>query len=166
MFAPFVEAAILEMAMREPSYAFLLPIRLFAGWVFLTESLAKLSGDWVAQKKLTLIVGGWLREGKTYAFYVPFLREVVLPHADTFAWAIIAGELLVGAALLAGLFTRLAAFGGVLLVGNFMLARGDGAAPNQTAPFVAMLLTLMLTHAGRTLGLDVALRGKVPAWFS
>ena len=76
------------------------------------------------------------------------------------------GELLVGAALLAGLFTRFAGAIGVVLVGNFLLGRGDGFGVNNTAPWVLMMLTIMLTAPGRTLGLDAALRGKVPRWLA
>jgi thiosulfate dehydrogenase [quinone] large subunit len=113
-----------------------------------------------------VILGGWLREGKPYSFYAPFVRSVILPHAHQFGVAVVGGELLVGAALLAGLFARWAALGGLLLSLNFMLARGDGVDANPTAPLVAICLTLMLVASGRSLGLDGALRGKVPSWLS
>jgi thiosulfate dehydrogenase [quinone] large subunit len=107
-----------------------------------------------------------MREGRPYGFYLPFLRLVVLPHAHGFAYLVSFGELLVGAALLAGLFSRLAAFGGLVLVGNFLLARGDGIGVNGTMPFVVMMLTLMLTGPGRSLGLDAALKGRLPRWLA
>jgi thiosulfate dehydrogenase [quinone] large subunit len=146
--------------------AFLLPLRLFCGWVFLNAGLGKLAGGWLVKPELTTTLLGWIREGKPYSFYVPFLRAVVLPHAHGFAYLISFGELLVGAALLAGLFSRLAAFGGLLLVFNFLLARGDGIGVNGTMPFVVMTLTLMLTGPGRSLGLDAALRGRLPRWLA
>jgi thiosulfate dehydrogenase [quinone] large subunit len=143
-----------------------LPLRLFAGWVFLMEALSKLSTGWVQGGKLATLVGGWLQSGKSYGFYAPFLRTVVLPHASLFGWLVAGGELLVGAALLAGLFARWAALGGLVLTLNYLLARGDGAGANPTAPFVAICLTLLWAHPGRALGLDAALRGKVPDWLS
>ena len=146
--------------------AYLVPLRLFAGWVFLNAALSKLAGGWVGGPQLHDIIAGWLRDGRPYHFYAPFLRAVVLPHASTFALVIALGELLVGAALLAGLFTRLAAIGGLLLVGNFLLGRGDGLGNNDTAPMLVMLLTVALTNPGRALGLDAALRGRVPRWLS
>jgi NADH dehydrogenase len=153
--------------MREQTYVIhLLPLRLFAGWVFFVEALAKLAGGWLTNPRLSSVIEGWLRDGKTYSFYAPFLRSVVLPHAQPFAYVVAFGELFVGAALLAGAFTRAAALGGILLVGNFLLARGDRLGANATAPFLAMLVTLLLTRAGRALGLDAALRDRVPGWLS
>ena len=146
--------------------AFLLPLRLFCGWSLLNTGLKKVADGWLTRPELANTIDGWLREGKPYGFYAPFLRSVVLPHAHVFSILVSFGELCVGAALLAGLFTRFAAAAGVLLVTNFLLGRGDGIGANNTAPWIAMLLTLMLTSPGRTLGLDAALRGRVPRWLS
>jgi thiosulfate dehydrogenase [quinone] large subunit len=146
--------------------AYLVPLRLFCGWIFLNGGLAKLAGGWLVRPELTTTLLGWMREGRPYSFYVPFLRSVVLPHAHGFAYLVSFGELLVGAALLAGLLSRLAAFVGLMLVGNFLLARGDGIGINGTMPMVVMTVTLMLTGAGRSLGLDTALRGRVPRWIA
>jgi NADH dehydrogenase len=153
--------------MREETYVlYLLPIRLFAGWAFFMESLSKLSSGWLERPRLQGLLEGFLREGKPYSFYVPFMKNVLLVHPTFFTYLVIVLELVVGAALLAGLFTRLASLGGLFLVLNFLLARGDGAGPNPTAPFIAILLTLFFTHSGRTLGLDAALRDKVPRWLT
>src|SRR5438067_12265112 len=146
--------------------AFLLPLRLFCGWTLLNTGLKKLAAGWLSRPELANSIEGWLREGKPYGFYAPFLRSVVLPHAHVFAILVSCGELLVGAALLAGLFSRIAAAGGVLLTLNFMLGHGDGIGANDTAPWVIMMVTLMLTSPGRTLGLDAALRGRLPRWLS
>jgi thiosulfate dehydrogenase (quinone) large subunit len=146
--------------------AFLLPLRLFCGWTLLNTGLKKLADGWLSRPELANTIEGWLREGKPYGLYAPFLRGVVLPHAHVFAILVSCGELLVGAALLAGLFSRFAAAAGLLLTLNFMLGHGDGIGANNTAPWVFMMLTLMLTSPGRTLGLDAALRGKVPRWLA
>ncbi|MDB4966234.1 MAG: conserved rane protein of unknown function [Myxococcales bacterium] len=146
--------------------SYLLPLRLFCGWVFLNAALSKLAGNWLTQPALAGVITGWLRDGKPYSFYAPFLRSVVLPHATLFSYMVTFGELLVGAALLAGLFTRVASAAGILLVLNFFLGHGDGLGANNTAPILVMCITLMLTSAGRSLGLDAALRGKLPHWLS
>jgi thiosulfate dehydrogenase [quinone] large subunit len=145
---------------------YLLPLRLFCGWSLLNTGLGKLSTGWLTTPELATILNGWLRDGKPYGFYAPFLRTVVLPHAHLFSIVVSFGELLVGAALLAGLFTRIAAAAGMVLAGNFLFARGDGIGVNGTAPFLAMFLTIALTNPGRALGLDGALRGRVPRWLS
>jgi thiosulfate dehydrogenase [quinone] large subunit len=144
--------------------SYLLPMRLFCGWVLLSAGLSKLSGGWLHGPQLANEVAGWLRDGKPYGFYAPFLRGVVLPNAHTFSYLVSLGELFAGAGLLAGLCSRAAAAGGLLLVGNIMLAQGDGLGANSTAPLVIMMLTMMLTAPGRTLGLDATLRGRIPRW--
>jgi uncharacterized membrane protein YphA (DoxX/SURF4 family) len=150
----------------QPPVGFLLPLRLFTGWVFLMEALGKLTSGWIQNGKLAAIASGWLHEGKPYGFYTPFLRDVVLTRVHAFSVLVVGGEMAVGALLLAGLFSRWAAAGGLWLALNYLLARGDGVGPNPTAPFVAICLTLMLVSSGRTLGIDAALRGKFPDWLS
>jgi thiosulfate dehydrogenase [quinone] large subunit len=144
--------------------AFLLPLRLYAGWVYLVASLSKMAGGWLSQPTLRSIVEGWLAGGKPYGFYAPFLQKVVIPHATLFTVLVVIGELLVGIGLLAGVLTRAAAVLGILLTLNFLLGRGDGAGANSTSPFIAVLLTLVLTRPGRVLGLDAALEHKLPRW--
>ncbi len=153
--------------MREQTWvAALLPMRLVTGWLFLMASMQKLMGHWLDEPKLLGILQGWIKEGRPYSIYAPFLNAVVLPHVKVFTWLVVCGELSVGAALLAGLFTRPACVGGALLVLNFLLGHGDGLSFNSTALTLLILITLMLTHPGRTLGLDAALKGKVPSWLS
>jgi thiosulfate dehydrogenase [quinone] large subunit len=146
--------------------SYLLLMRLFCGWVFLNAGLSKIASGWLTQPELAKVITGWLHDGKPYSFYAAFLRSVVLPHAMTFAATVAIGEVCVGAALLAGLFTRVAAAGGVMLVGNFLLGRGDGFGANNTMPILIMCVTMILTSPGRALGLDAALRGKLPRWLS
>ena len=54
--------------------------------------------------------------------YKRFLADVVLPHAVLFAQLSRWGEVLIGCALVLGLFTRLAAFCGVALALNYLPA--------------------------------------------
>jgi uncharacterized membrane protein YphA (DoxX/SURF4 family) len=151
--------------MRETMWvAALLPLRLVTGWMFLMEALSKLANHWLAEPRLSPIIEGWLRDEKPYGFYRPFLEHVVLGHVKLFSGLVVFGELSVGALLLAGLFARPAGAVGMVIVLNYMLARGDGLSPNPTAPILLILLTLMLTRPGRVLGLDAALRDKLPKW--
>jgi thiosulfate dehydrogenase [quinone] large subunit len=151
--------------MREPSAA-LLPVRLFVGWVFLRASLMRLGGGWLDQPRVVAPVEAWLQSGHTYGFFAPFVRALVLPHGQMWSIFIAVGELLIGAALLAGFITRAAALGGLVLTLAFLLVRGDGLDANPTAPFVFMFATLMLSHSGRTLGLDAALADRLPRWLT
>jgi len=103
--------------------------------------------------------------GEAYAIYAPFLRNVVIPHAGLFAPMVVFGELAVGAALLVGCATRLAALGGLFLCGNFLLAGGTPLlSTERPVVFGLLLITIFLTAAGRALGLDALLKRKLPRW--
>jgi thiosulfate dehydrogenase [quinone] large subunit len=148
--------------MREPIPSWMLvPLRLYAGWSLLRAGLGKLSGNWLHEPRLHNAVSGWLHDGKPYGFYAGFLRNVVLPHSGIFSWLVVGGELLVGAALLIGLFIRPAAFFGLLMTLAFLFGQGDPIGANPTAAFVAICLTLLLA-APRALGVDALLHGRVP----
>jgi thiosulfate dehydrogenase [quinone] large subunit len=144
----------------------LLPIRLFTGWVLLRAGLIKLANGWLDHPHLASALEPWLREGRPYAAFAPFLRHVVMPHGEAWSAVIACSELLIGAALLSGLVTRAAALGGLLISFAFMLARGDGIEANPTAPMVAMTATLLFSHSGRVLGLDAALADRLPRWLT
>ncbi len=151
----------------QTSVAALVPLRLFVGWIFLIAGIGKITGGWMTSNSHLLdILSGWLHDGRPYRFYAPFLRDVVIPKIHTFSILIPIGELCVGATLLLGLLTRVSALAGMTMAMAYLLGRGDGLGNNNTAPIIIMCLTLMLTQPGRVLGIDAALRGKVPSWIS
>ena len=103
--------------------------------------------------------------GEAYDFYVPFLQKIVIPHAGVFAHLVVFGEVAVGAALLLGCAARLAALGGLFLCLNFLLAGGTPLlSTDRPVVFALLLVTVYLTAAGRSLGLDVLLKRKLPRW--
>src|SRR3954471_12166392 len=131
--------------MREPIPMWMLvPLRLYAGYAMGRAGLAKAMGGWFSEPKLSNTVSGWVNAGKPYAFYDPFLRHVVLPHAKVFTFLVVGGELAVGLALLIGLGTRAAAAGGFLLVLAFLLGQGDPIGANVTCAMCMIMLTLFL----------------------
>jgi thiosulfate dehydrogenase [quinone] large subunit len=153
--------------MREPiALGLLVPLRLYVGYAFLRAALTKLAGHWLTDAKLAGILNGWLRDGKTYGFYAGFLRNVVVPHAHVFSYLVVGGEVLVGAALLLGLFTRPTAVAGLLLTLNIFLGAGDSFGANPTSAFLVMFFTILLTAPGRALGVDALLRHRAPRWMS
>lgn len=150
---------------REQTWlAALVPLRLYAGYALLRAGIMKLRGHWLGSAHLANQLSGWLKAGKTYAFYAPFLRDHLLPHAGTLTVLVVTGEVLSGAALLLGLFSRWAAAGALFLTLNIMLAAGDPIAATSSTAFVFITLTLLLTAPGRVLGLDAALRNNLPRW--
>lgn len=55
-------------------------------------------------------------------WYAAFLQHLILPHAGVFAYVVTFGELLVGLGLLFGAFTGIAAFFGIFMSVNYLLA--------------------------------------------
>jgi len=140
-----------------------LPARLYAGYFLLKYGLEKFTGGF-GGAGLHETLTKWA-DGPAYPFYVPFLRVVAIPHAALFAHLVTLGEIAVGALLLAGCVTRLAALGGLFLCLNFMFASGAPVlSTEQPVDFALLLVTVFATAAGRTLGLDALLKGRLPAW--
>jgi len=144
----------------------LVPLRLFAGWALLRSGLSMLSAHWLTEPKLTEEVGGWLERGAPFAWFAPFLKNTVLTHASLFSYLVVWGEILVGACLLVGLFTRPAALFGTAMAVSFVLAQGELPSATPAWAFVAICFTLLVAAPGRVLGVDQALRGRVPRWLS
>jgi uncharacterized membrane protein YphA (DoxX/SURF4 family) len=97
-------------------------------------------------------------------FYQNFLRAIVLPHESTFAVLIVVAETAVAIALITGTATRLAAVVAMLLVTNYMFAKGLwwwNPSSNDGAFFV-IALVLAVCAAGRTLGVDARLARRWP----
>jgi len=134
--------------------------RLWLGWGWLEAGLHKLEDPgWMAGG--TALKGFWERalavspQGKpviAFDWYRGFIQQ--LYDAQTWAWfaPIIAwSETLIGVALILGLFTGLAAFGGSLL--NFSFVMAGTASTNMLMFGVAVLLILAWKNAG-WIGLD------------
>ena len=82
-------------------------------------------------------VSGW------YAF---FIQYTALPNATLISYLVVYGEIAVGIALVAGIFTGIAAFFGIFMNLNFLFA---GTVSNNP---VMLLLQLFLILAWRTAG--------------
>jgi thiosulfate dehydrogenase (quinone) large subunit len=96
-----------------------------------------------------------------------FYQDVVLPNWGSFGILLTVAEIAIGLGLLLGIATRLAALGGLLLIGPIWMMLWPAnsylwAYPLELFP----LLLLTVVPAGRTLGLDrilaPRLRGRWP----
>ena len=96
-----------------------------AGWGKVT------GGEWLFGDGAPVegMVGGALASEGTPGWYAWFLENVVQPNAGLFATLVALGELAVGLGLLVGLLTGIAAFGGVFMNANFVLAGALGSNP-------------------------------------
>ncbi len=115
-------------------------------WVFSGHDGAAIKGftmGAVAQTKgANPAVQGW---------YATFLQSVVLPHAALFAYVVTFGEVLVGIALILGLLTGIAAFFGVFMNLNYILA--GAVSTNPILGFLALFL-ILAWRIGGYYGLD------------
>jgi thiosulfate dehydrogenase [quinone] large subunit len=102
-------------------------------------------------------------------WYKAFLENTVLPNSDVFARIIAWGETLVGLGLTLGLFSGLAALGGLWLSLNYGLASQhmSPAAFGFHYMLVATMIVLFLARSGRAWGLDGWLAWRWPGkWFT
>jgi len=131
-----------------------LVVRVYVASVFLPAGWAKItSGKWLFGDGSPIqgLVNGATQSTDTPGWYVWFLQNVVQPNAGLFATLVALGETAVGLALLVGLLTGIAAFGGVFLNSNFILAGALGS--NPALVILGTLLALAWRNAG-WIGLD------------
>ncbi|MDP9351030.1 MAG: DoxX family protein [Chloroflexota bacterium] len=104
-----------------------LALRLWLGYTWLKAGLPKVVGDkaevWVGDKA-GAAVSGFLKgalaraEGdnpQVQSWYADFVRDVAIPNASLFSYLVAYGEVLVGVALILGLFTHFAASMGLVM---------------------------------------------------
>jgi thiosulfate dehydrogenase [quinone] large subunit len=109
------------------------------------------TGDWVGRYI------GDVASLDLYPWYKTFLQRYVVPHSELFGYLVMIGEIAVGVCLLFGLFTRVSALIGLVLLINYYLgpgtARGGYMLAHQQFYIIALTL-FVLAGPGRTLGLD------------
>jgi len=153
------------------SYVWLI-VRVFVGYQFLTSGWGKfnnpkwtqtgeaLQGFWVSATKIPEAPA---KAAITFDWYRSFLQYLLDNQAYTwFSKLIVAGELLIGIALILGIFTGIAAFFGGLMNFNFMMA--GSASSNPLLFAMAIGLVLAWKVAGHY-GLDaIVLRSLGTPW--
>jgi thiosulfate dehydrogenase (quinone) large subunit len=147
-----------------------LVVRLYVGYEWLTAGLEKLTGysfafdgsfgqkvatPWVFGGQDGVAMTGFVKGALKLAagqhpavqgWYAGFLQNFVLPNAAVFAYIITFGEVLVGLGLIFGVLTGIAAFFGVFMNLNFMLA--GAVSINPIIGFLALFLILAWRVAG------------------
>jgi len=135
--------------------------RLFLGVIFSVAAYSKVAGGGFAGH-----LSGFLSQVLVNATpaYQGFARALVLPHVGTVATLVIIGEAFVGIAMLAGITTRLASVVAVLLLVNYMFAKGMtlwSPASNDAADII-LAIVVGVGAAGRVWGVDAALEKRYP----
>jgi thiosulfate dehydrogenase (quinone) large subunit len=135
--------------------------RLYIGWSWLESGWGKLQnpawtdggqalrGFW---ERAVAIPEAPARPLIAFDWYRSFLQSMLAAEAYTwFSWVIILGEILVGIALILGLFVGIAAFFGAFLNWNFMMA---GTASTNPVMFTITILLILAWKVAGYWGLD------------
>ena len=129
--------------------------RLYLGYVWLNSGIGKtqnpawISGDALRGfwERAVLIPDAPARPAITFEWYRAFLQAMLDAGAYTwFAKLVMVGELLIGLALVLGMFTGIAAFFGGFMNWNFMMAGTASANP------VLFVISMFLILAWKTAG--------------
>lgn len=158
----FTDPPLANALFNNPKLSWLwLIARLYLGYSWLSSGIGKLSNPaWTQSgealkgfwERAVLIPDAPARPAISFDWYRIFLQSMLDGGAYTwFSKVIIAGELLVGIALILGLFTGIAAFFGGFLNWNFMMA---GSASTNPLLFTISILLILAWKTAGWLGLD------------
>jgi thiosulfate dehydrogenase [quinone] large subunit len=130
-------------------------LRVYAGYEWLHAGYGKITNPaWTGSSAGTALSGfvnGALQKTggahpDVQGWYAWFLQHLVLPNVTTWSYVVAFGELLVGVALILGLFTGIAAFFGSFMNMNYLLA--GTVSSNPILLIVAMFIVLAWRIAG------------------
>ena len=139
---------------------------MYLGYLWLTAGIGKvMEGGWIGEGAGGAVKGfaqGALQQTggehpQVTQWYAGFLENVVIPNATLFSYLVTFGEILVGLALIVGLFTGIAAFFGAFMNASFIFAGTAGANPLM---FILAILIMMAWRVAGYWGLD---RWALPA---
>lgn len=157
----YSDPPIAQFLFGDTRLAFLwLVVRVYLGWQWLHAGWGKIHsslwvGDTSGQALSGFIQGALQKTGGAHpdvqGWYAFFLQNSVLPHASVWAKIIAYGEVIVGVALILGLFTGVAAFFGLFMNFNFLLA---GTVSINPILFVLGLFVLFAWKVAGYFGLD------------
>lgn len=102
-------------------------------------------------------------------WYAAFIESVILPSRYVFGPFQMVTELLMGAALFFGVFTRLFSLGAAFFILNTFLASYGQDWPWSYITIIAILGVIFFTKAGRSIGIDAYLvkrfgEPRLPLW--
>ena len=155
------EPRLSRVLFADTRFAFLwLAVRLYVGWIWLQAGIEKVQNPlWVGPQAGVALNGfilGAINKASgahpaVQEWYAGFLNGFVLPNISVFSFLVAYGELLVGIALILGIFTGIAAFFGGFMNMNFLLA---GAVSVNPILFVFELFLILAWRVAGWWGLD------------
>jgi thiosulfate dehydrogenase [quinone] large subunit len=135
-------------------------LRIYVGWQWLAAGWEKVNSSvWVGQyagTALSNFLHGTLSKASgphpdVSGWYSAFISLVVLHNVSLFSYLVSFGELLVGIALILGIFTGIAAFFGAFMNMNYLFA---GTISSNPLLFIIELLLILAWRTAGFLGLD------------
>lgn len=145
-------------------------VRVLVGAVWLNGAIEKfLNPEFPQQFAASLDAGGYVSQATPW--FQGFMRDTIVPNADTVAQLARFGELALGLALVLGLLTNPAALGSILFSlaiffsqGGVRLGTGLAEPEFLTINLLVALISLviLLSPAAKALSLDAALAHRRP----
>lgn len=135
-------------------------VRIYVGWQWLHAGWDKIHNQaWIGTHAGAALQGFLLGAVQKSAgphpdvqsWYARFIKDFVLHHTVVFSYLVAYGELLVGAALVLGLCTAVAAFFGAFMNMNYLLA---GTVSINPILLVLEILLILAWRIGGWVGLD------------
>ncbi len=155
------ESPITHFLFSNPKMAwFWLIVRVYVGWSWLEAGWGKLgspmwTGDQAGGALSGFIQGALQKTAGAHpdvqGWYASFLQNVVLPHASFWSHLVTYGEILVGVALILGIFTGIASFFGLFMNFSYLLA---GTVSTNPILFILGLGLVMAWRIAGQFGLD------------
>ena len=155
------EPKFAQIILQNPKFSwFWLIIRVYVGWQWLSAGWEKIqSPAWVgpdAGAALSGFINGAIGKAggahpDVQGWYGWFLQHAVLPHVFLWSHVVAYGEVLVGVALILGILTGIAAFFGLFMNLNYLLA---GTVSTNPILFVLALGLVLAWRVAGFLGLD------------
>lgn len=155
------EPAIARFLFADTRAAWLwLVVRLYLGYEWISAGLEKLGAPaWTGSQAGTALAGfvkGAVGKASgdhpaVQGWYASFLQSFVIPNAGLFGYLVAIGETLVGLGLILGALTGVAAFFGIVMNANYLLA--GTVSTNPILAFLAIFIVLAWRNAG-WIGLD------------
>ncbi|HLQ72519.1 MAG TPA: DoxX family protein, partial [Bacillota bacterium] len=127
-------------------------LRIYIGYEWFTSGIGKVMGGFDASG---FIEGAIVQAGGEHpavqGWWAAFLEHVALPNAGLFSFLVMWGEVLVGLALILGLFTNFAALMGIVM--NFAFLFSGTISTNGVMILITIFILVSGANAGRY-GLD------------
>ena len=149
-----MENFIASKTQRVP-LAWIALLRIMLGVLFLTTWASNLSkGFYTPDGLLNFFTNVFPQTDNPLTWYAVFIDSAILPIRGIFAPFQLVTEFLIGLFLLLGLLTPWTSAAGLLFILNTFLATFGHDWPWSYAMMLAMLFVVLVTRAGRSLGLD------------